>query len=299
MMFQQISDSCYYHHSSVNIGYVHRDDTGLLIDSGIDRSSVKKVLKELEKRQLPLTHLFITHAHADHYGGASYVQSAYNVHTSAPVLEEAVLSNPILEPLYLFSGVEPLDGLRNKFLEGPPVRIDRVVDEGEVAFGCLKTELMLLPGHSHHQLALKTADILFAADSYFSLETLQKHRIPFLVDAGKTIHSLERLLDLQISGAVPGHGAFEKDPSETIRQNILYHQQMLDAVQAEVAANGEITHEALIANLCERYDVQASSLGQWLLYRTAVTAYAVTLTKAGSIESRLNHHKWVFSSISR
>lgn len=100
-------------------------------------------------------------------------------------------------------------------------------------------------------------------------------------------------------GAVPGHGTFEKDPSETIRQNILYHQQMLDAVQAEVAANGEITHEALIANLCERYDVQASSLGQWLLYRTAVTAYAVTLTKAGSIESRLNHHKWVFSSISR
>ncbi|MBN8233748.1 MBL fold metallo-hydrolase [Halobacillus kuroshimensis] len=299
MTFKQINDWCFYDHSSVNIGYIHKGSTGLLIDSGIDRSSVKKVLKELEKQQLPLTHLFITHAHADHYGGASYVQNAYDVHTSAPVLEESVLSNPSLEPVYLFNGVAPLNELRNKFLEGPPVRIDRVVDEGQVDFGDITAELFLLPGHSHHQLALKAGDILYAADSYFSLETLQKHRIPFLVDAGEAIHSLERLLAIPSAGTVPGHGSFETDPSETIRQNIVYHQRILDAVQSAVEAGGEVTHEELISILCTKWDVQAPALGQWLLYRTAVTAYAVTLKKAEVIQDRLVDHKWVFSAISR
>ncbi|KHE72060.1 MBL fold metallo-hydrolase, partial [Halobacillus sp. BBL2006] len=69
MSFQQLNASCYYYQSSVNIGYVHSGDTGLLIDAGIDKSSIKKVLKELNKKELPLTHLFITHAHSDHYGG--------------------------------------------------------------------------------------------------------------------------------------------------------------------------------------------------------------------------------------
>jgi len=45
--------------------------------------------------QLPITHLFVTHAHADHYGGAEYLQSVEKIYTYAPQLETAILQNPI------------------------------------------------------------------------------------------------------------------------------------------------------------------------------------------------------------
>jgi glyoxylase-like metal-dependent hydrolase (beta-lactamase superfamily II) len=299
MSFVQINEHCFYYHSSVNIGYVTQGTDGVLIDAGIDRTSVKKVLKELRKRGFPLTHLFITHAHADHYGGAAYVQDNYQVHTVAPIYEEAILRNPSLEPLYLFGGNDPLPELQNKFLQGPTVRIDQVVDEGEVFFGSIKANTLLLPGHSYHQLALKVNGILFAADSYFSVETLRKHKIPYVTDVSKTIESLRRLLTISCEGAVPGHGLFEEVPIETIEGNITYHQKLQEWLHGYIKENDEASHESIVTSMCEHFDVQPGNLSQWLLYRTAVTAYLMGLKKADLIEDRITHHKWVFRIKSR
>ncbi len=294
MSFQQINTSCFYYQSSVNIGYVKQGDTGLLIDAGIDRSSVKKVLKELRKRELPLTHLFITHAHADHYGGGAYVQDQYNVHTSAPVFEEAVLRNPALEPLYLFGGNDPLPELKNKFLQGPPLKIDSVVEEGPVSFGEISADVFCLPGHSYQQMAIKINDTLYAADSYFSEETLFKHRIPYITDISKTIESLKRLRTLPFNGSVPGHGVFEKDPSATIQSNLNYHQGLLNWLLEYIKEEGEVSQETIVSSMCKHFDVHAPGLSQWLLYKTAVTAYLLGLMDKGLIEDRFVDYTWVF-----
>ncbi|WLR47517.1 MBL fold metallo-hydrolase [Halobacillus litoralis] len=294
MSFQQLDECCYYYHSTVNIGYVHQGMNGVLIDAGIDASSVKKVLKELEKRELPLTHLFITHAHADHYGGARFVQENYEVHTVAPVFEEAILRNPGMEPLYLFGGNDPLPELHNKFLEGPSVRVDEVVEEGEVGFGSLRAEAYHLPGHSYHQLALKVNDILFAADSYFSLETLKKHKIPFMTDVSLALDSLDRLSQIPCSGAVPGHGKFEPSPSMTIQNNMDYHEQLSAWLHQYLSEEGPAAHEVIVRAMCEHYNVEAQGLSQWLLFRTAVTAYLIGLKKAGLVEDRIMNNTWSF-----
>lgn len=299
MSFVQINENCFYYHSSVNIGYVTQGTNGVLIDAGIDRTSVKKVLKELKKRELPLTHLFITHAHADHYGGAAYVQENYHVHTIAPVYEEAILRNPSLEPLYLFGGNDPLPELQNKFLQGPSVRIDQVVDEGEVFVGSMQANTLLLPGHSYHQLALMINGILFAADSYFSVETLRKHKIPYVTDASKTIESLRRLLTISCKGAVPGHGLFEEDPTETIKDNITYHQDIQEWLYRYIKENEETSQESIVKSMCEHFEVQPKNLSQWLLYRTAVTAYLIGLKKADLVEDRITDHTWMFRIINR
>ncbi|CDQ21000.1 Glyoxylase, beta-lactamase superfamily II [Halobacillus karajensis] len=297
MSFHQLNESCYYYHSSVNIGYVNKGTTGLLIDSGIDSSSVKKVLKELKKRELPLTHLFITHAHADHYGGASFLQEHFDVYTVAPVFEEAILRNPTLEPLYLFGGNDPLPELHNKFLEGPRVRIDKVVDEGEISFESILATAIHLPGHSYHQLALKIDGILYAADSYFSEETLKKHRIPFLTDVSMTLDSLDQLLTLTYRGSVPGHGIFEENPKVTIQKNIDYHEQLSAWLHQYLVEAGTVSQETVIAAMCKHYGIQSPPLSQWLLFRTAVTAYLLGLKKAGLLEDRIIHYKWCFSII--
>ncbi|MFZ0475144.1 MAG: MBL fold metallo-hydrolase [Halobacillus sp.] len=298
MSFHSINEHCYYYSGSVNIGYIHKGTDGLLIDAGLDRSSIMKVLKELNERELPLTHLFITHAHADHYGGAAYIQQNYDVYTIAPAFEEAVLKYPGLEPLYLFGGNDPLEELQNKFLQGPAITIDEVIEEGMFQAGAIEGKTYLLPGHSYHQLALRAHGILYATDSYFGVDTLHKHKIPYNSDADRTLKSLNRLLTISCDGYVPGHGELEEDASATIQTNIDYHEDILDTMENVIQAHEKgISHEELVATMCDRYHVKAPQLSQWLLYRTAVTAYAIALVKQGRAVHQIQDHRFVFTGL--
>ncbi|MCA0969561.1 MBL fold metallo-hydrolase [Halobacillus litoralis] len=296
-MFKHIQNGCYYYEGSVNIGYVKSGNEGILIDAGIDRSSIKKVLKELKKHELPLTHLFITHAHADHYGGAAYLQQQHEVYTFAPMFEESILRNPTLEPLYLFGGNDPLPELQNKFLQGPSMRIDEVLTEGTHSFGGLTFDTYKLPGHSYHQLALKIDGVLYAADSYFGTETLKKHKIPYLTDALQALHSLHKLQAIECEGAVPGHGPFEIDPSVTIQENIKCHRNVLEKMYFEISNHREgMSHEQLVAWACETFEVQAGNLPQFLLYKTAVTGYLLGLIKEERVDSFVQNYRWMLKA---
>ncbi|WP_173916922.1 MBL fold metallo-hydrolase [Halobacillus sp. Marseille-Q1614] len=295
MTFKNINQHCYIYESAVNVGYVTDGKTGLLIDTGIDKSSVKKVVKELEQHKLPLTHLFITHAHADHYGGAAYLQSHYDIHTLAPHLEEAILRNPSLEPLYLFGGNDPLPELHNKFLQGPEMQVDETAEAGEQLIGTMQVEAIRTPGHSYNQLSLLAYDTLYAADAYFGKDQLDKHRIPYITDVEKTLQSLEKLKGLDAKGAVPGHGRYETDFKDTLQANIDYHMSILHSLEVLIYKHpGGITHEEAVSRMCAKYKVKASKLPQWLLFKTAVTAYLTGLIHTEKITHAVSDFKWTF-----
>ncbi|MRG87101.1 MBL fold metallo-hydrolase [Salinibacillus xinjiangensis] len=295
MTLTQINDSCYFFDAAVNIGYVHHGDEGLIIDAGIDKSSIKKVIKALQAKSLPITHLFITHAHSDHYGGAYVLEKDFHVDIIAPKFESAIVENPMLEPLYLFGGNDPLKELRNKFLEGKPVKVNHEVDEGEYSFGSFDLHVSILPGHSYYQAGVVIDEVFFAADSYFSEDQLHKHSIPYITDADLTIESLRKAKEVKCVGAVPGHGTYEEDFRDTIQKNIDYHEQLLADLKAYLAEKGSASHEQVVADICESYEVNPSQLSQFLLFRTAVTAYLIGLIKREEIEHRLERARWVFS----
>lgn len=295
MKFIQLNESCYYFNGAVNIGYIHHEQQGLLIDAGIDDSTMKKVLRQLEQDELPITHLFITHGHADHYGGAAYLQKKYSVHTMAPVFEEAILRNPMLEPLYLFGGNDPLPELRNKFLEGKPIQVDQVISEGTHQIDKFTFESIACPGHSYYQLAILMDDILFAGDGYFATDQLKKHKIPFLTDAEAAIQSLQRLKEITCKGALPGHGVYEENFQQTITENIAFHEEVIEAFKTYISSMDDgISHETFVADMCEHYEVNAPQLSQWLLFRTAITGYLLALIKREEVESVIEHAKWIF-----
>ncbi|SIS47900.1 MBL fold metallo-hydrolase [Salimicrobium flavidum] len=295
MSFKNIAEGIYYFDGAVNIGYVHKGTTGLLIDAGIDRSAVKKVIRYIEDNGMPLTHLFISHAHADHYGGAAFVREKYEVETWAPALESAIIENPVLEPLYLFGGNDPFPDVRNKFLEGPPVTIDIVVEEGTVHIGDIEAEVTILPGHSYRQATLTIDGVLFAADAYFGTEYLHKHRIPYITDASIQIDTLRKLLNVDAKGAIPGHGTYEEDYSSTVEKNIEYHEKLLTWVKSFIQENGEVSHEELVSAMCTAYEVEVTKIPAWLLYRTAVTAYVNGLIREGIVRSFLKDYKLTFA----
>lgn len=294
MEFKKINEHCFYFPGRVNIGYLYNGTDGMIIDSGIDDSVMKKVYKELETQQLPLTYLFITHAHADHYGGASYLQQQTDVITIAPYLEEAIMQYPILEPIYLFGGNDPLPELRNKFLEGKPIKVDHVIKEGSHTFGSFTFHTHLFSGHSYYQLGIEYEEILYAGDGYFSAEQLKQHKIPYLTDAEAAIQTLKQIKALPCQGALPGHGEYEEDFTETIEANIDYHERVLDWLD-ELVYNHQsgISHEKLVAAMCRNYEVETDRLSQWLLYRTAVTSYLTALMKAERVHYQIENGRWI------
>lgn len=259
---------------------------------------MRKVLKELKANELPITHLFITHAHADHYGGAQFLQKRHNVTTIAPKFESAVLQNPTLEPLYLFQGNDPLKELHNKFLEGKPIQVDQEIDAGAHNIDGISFTTHLLPGHSYYQLAMQIDGILFAGDSYFSEEQLDKHKIPYITDADLTLESLHKLKQISCDGAVPGHGVFEEDFNQSVEKNIECHEMLLNWLQKYITDTEiGVSHESVISDMCEHFDVENAMLSSWLLYRTAVTAYLVGLIKRGKIEHYIEKNIWKFRAV--
>jgi len=291
MNLHQLNESCYYFQGAVNIGYVKNEDNGLLIDAGIDKQTIKKVIKQLHLLQLPITHLFVTHAHADHYGGAEYLQSVEKIYTYAPQLESAILQNPILEPLYLFQGNKPLPEMRNKFLEGKPIKIDEVVKEGVYPFGTTAFQCIALPGHSINQFGLLIDGILFAADSYFGVEQLEKHKIPYIIDGQDTIESLEILKTITCAGAVPGHGMFEEHFQETVERNIAYHVSIKKSIEKLVYEFKEgISHEQLVSQICMKWNIRNVKVSSWLLFRTAVTAYVTMLVRENKVQLEIENY---------
>ncbi|NLP50774.1 MBL fold metallo-hydrolase [Bacillus sp. RO1] len=301
MEFHPITENVFYFQGAVNLGYVRFSTReGMLIDAGLEEQSMKKVLKTLKKKELPLTHLFITHAHADHYGGAAFLQEQQKVYTIAPKFEVAILQEPMLEPLYLFHGVNPIQDWRNKFLEGKPVKVDLILEEArEVTVGDVHFRTVDLPGHSYHQFGVMVEEILFAADAYFGVEVLHKHGIPYIVDAKQTLESLDKIKSLPCVGAVPGHGRYEKNFLSTIEENIQVHRQIEILLFSLVNTVKEgLTIEQLVTKACDEKGIIIRNVPSFMLFRTAVTAYLTKLIQEERVKLIVRDNQLVVESSS-
>jgi len=291
MELHQIKEGCYFFKGAVNIGYIHSDGKGMLIDAGLDKGTAKKIIKLLNENRLPLDFLLLTHAHTDHYGGASQLQKETEIQLFAPKLESAIMEFPILEPIYLWNGAMPIKQLRNKFLEGAPITIDGFIAEGTQKIGPFNFEAVFLPGHSYAQMGILINEIFYAADSYFGTKALEKHKVPFIVDANTTIDSLLKVRSLSFQGSVPGHGEYEENIEATIKANLDCHanikQFLLDCLIDESAG---MSAEVLLAKMFEHFHLTAREIGQWLLYRTSFTAYISSLIEDGEISISINEH---------
>lgn len=299
MDFKRISSHCGYFEAAVNIGYIHGNKKGLLIDAGLESAAAKKAIKYLTAESLPFTHLLITHAHADHYGGAHYLQEKYNVEIWAPPIEAAILENPILEPIYLFQGTNPVKELRNKFLEGQAIKVDHYLEEGSRIIDDIAITIHALPGHSYNQMGIEFNNILFAADAYFGVDQLKKHRIPYIVDIHQTVASLKKIQGMKLVGSIPGHGYFEKSFDDTIQANLDCHQQIYETLERFVVQNSSPSLEEIFQYLCREYEVHLAHPSSYLLFRTAIGAYIAGLIQEEKAEFEVKDYRLTVKATTR
>jgi len=204
----QLTDSAYQLRSGANAGLIAQDGQAVLIDTGLDRDTAKKILRAIDGLSLQLAGIVITHAHADHFGGAALLRSRTGAPVYAPALEAAIVENPLLEPLYLFSGASPPAELRHKFTLAEACPVDGLIESGEVTIGGVRIRAIAAPGHAPNQMMIAGGGACFVADACFAPEILEKHGIPFYVDviqAAATLASLPNL-DGSYAAFVPGHG---------------------------------------------------------------------------------------------
>jgi glyoxylase-like metal-dependent hydrolase (beta-lactamase superfamily II) len=288
MELRSITENVWYIPNVTNIGVIRdKDNSIILIDTGIDRGIGKKINNLLIKEKLVLKAIVNTHSHADHCGGNKYLQDATGATIYAPIIEDVIISNPYLEPWYLFSGAAPIIDLQNKYLMAKPSKVDHVIKKTDQSLTFENAELNIvpLPGHALNQIGIVFDSVFFCADSIFSEELLVKHKVSFFIDIKQTLETLNYLLSTDFSFYVPAHA----DPSPNISQVVKANINSIQGIEELIFdfLTEPKTADQVMKSVCDHFQLELSRVNQYFLLKTPILAYLSYLRNEKKIEVRL------------
>jgi glyoxylase-like metal-dependent hydrolase (beta-lactamase superfamily II) len=271
MELKSISDSVLYIPNASNIGIIKNGNDCILIDTGLDSGTGKQILPLLSQKGLQVKAIINTHAHADHYGGNRIIKEKTNCLVCAPAIEAAIIENPILEPTSFFSGANPPTDLKNKFLMAEPCKVDKIIEEGSLELEGLSLKIVALKGHSINQIGVAFEDMLFCADSFFSKETIEKHKIPFFTNIKETKKTLNTLKESTYKTYVPSHLQPTSNPAASINENLRALEKIESNLFELIVEENSI--EQLLKGLCLKMEIKIGSMQQYCLLKTSLLAF--------------------------
>lgn len=274
----------------VNIGVLLNDEgRAVLIDTGLNDTSAKRALKVVrEELGAEVAAILTTHAHADHFGGNATVVKRTGATVHAPAFDEAFLRYPLLQPIFLYGGADPLDSLRGRFLLADASPVDVIVQPGEHEVAGVRVEAVPLFGHSPGQLGYLVDDVFFCADVVLPASVLDKYRLPYLFSLSDHLQSMERARAIQHAIAVPGHGPMLEPEAflALIDQNRGLMQQVLDAV-VELTAS-PVTAETVLVSLLQKFEAPVGDASSFYLLQPTAFAFLSHLHRAGQVEHQID-----------
>jgi glyoxylase-like metal-dependent hydrolase (beta-lactamase superfamily II) len=287
----ELAPNTFHLQSGANIGLVVHDRRALLIDTGLDRDAGRRALRVVEAQGAQLEAILITHAHADHFGGARFLQRRLGVPLYAPGLEAAVMENPIIEPLYLFGGAAPIKELRSKFTLADPCTVSQRVEAGALEIGPFQVDVVPLPGHALNQVGVAIDGVtrhgvLFCADAVFPRETIQKHKVLFCVDLDQTLATISELTARPHGWFAPGHGpayAAGQEIDEICDANRERLEEIREAVHGELEEPQETS--TLVRQVAEHFGLRITTPTAHYLTRTTILAALSSLEGSGDVKA--------------
>lgn len=293
MKLNKITKNVYYIDAAVNLGLVVNESKGaLLVDTGIDDSVARKVRRLLQENGFELKGIIITHAHADHCGGAPYLVKSTGAGIYASQLEKSVLEFPLLEPLYLFSGAHPPAPLHNKFFLAPGVKVDEIIVPGTCTIGGCEVEVVDLAGHALGQVGVSVQEVLFCADAVIAPDVIQKHGIPLNAHLAKALAAYDFLEAREERYYVPAHGTLVDDIKPLTEANRSRINEAKEFIFDFV--NSPRTAEEILAGVCDAFDIKITSMGQYYLMHLTEMAYISYLLDGGQIVSVYDQNRQFF-----
>ncbi|MBD3171738.1 MBL fold metallo-hydrolase [Candidatus Bathyarchaeota archaeon] len=292
MKIKKVTDNVGYILGGVNMGVITNNHEAVLIDTGLDKDNGRKTLRVLEEEELELKAIINTHSHADHFGGNAYLTRNTDTKVYAPSLESGIIQNPLLEPVYLFHGANPISNLRNKFVLADASPVDHILVPGKLSIIGLALEVIPLPGHSFNQVGVQIDDILFCADTVFSRRVIEKYKIPVVQDVGNHLKTLEKLKNMEHRLFVPAHTKPTDDLSELIDLNMETTYSLLTDIKKILDVPK--TTEDVQSELGAEYGIDLSVVQQYYLIHMTLMAYLGYLydSKQADIKIRDNRLYW-------
>jgi glyoxylase-like metal-dependent hydrolase (beta-lactamase superfamily II) len=173
----------------------------MLVDAQLTKTNAEKVLQEIKETKKPLSIIYITHEHADHFLGLEVFREAYprvRIIANSSVVDRInkVYQDKIDKwQKILGSGatshvvaIEKFDG---NFIEFENSKIELLKDvQGDTD----ENTMLWIPG----QRILISGDVLFNGMHLYTAETDSKAR-------GNWLNSLQKIRELKPSVVIPGH----------------------------------------------------------------------------------------------
>src|SRR5260221_7433625 len=173
----------------------------MLVDAQLTKTNAERVLHQIKEIKKPLSIVYITHEHADHFLGLEVFKEAYprvRIIANSAVVDR--INNVYQEKIdkwktILGSGatsqvvaIEKFDGNFIKF-ESSKIEVLKNI-QGDTD----ENTMLWIPG----QRILITGDVLFNNMHVYTAETDSKAR-------GKWLNSLQKIRELKPSVVIPGH----------------------------------------------------------------------------------------------
>lgn len=280
---------------AVNSGLVETENGLLAVDTGLDRGAANRILRAAEALGRPVVAILNTHAHADHHGGNAQLVRKLGVPVHAPAVEEAVIREPRYEPVYLFGGAVPVTSLVNRFLQAEPSPVDHVVRPGEtVTIDGRALEIVDLAGHSLAQVGVRAGGVLFAADGFFGREPLEKHGVPYLVDASRWMETLRALGGMEAAWMVPGHGEPLDDPRETLALNLDVLERAASWLLDRLAL-GSASTEDLLAEFAIAMAMRIADPTSYVLNRATLLGFLSSFERESRVRVVIEDGRWLWA----
>ena len=281
---KHIKGNTYYIPSPACIGVYEDKGKAYLIDSGNDKEAGRQILKLIEGQGWKLEMIINTHSNADHCGGNAFLQQKTGCRIAASRLEAAFISNPVLEPAFLFGGF-PHRKIKSKFLMSSPSDVTDILNGQEIsAVPGSRLETFPLPGHFFEMTGVRTPDnTVFIADTLFSEHILNKYHVFYLFDVKAHLETLDYLETLEAEFYVPSHAGLHKDISSLIKINRNKIEEISLVITELCGKSMQI--DDILEGLCRTYSIMLDD-SQYVLVLSALKAYLVYLLEKEIITAK-------------
>lgn len=295
-MLQQLGDRVFYAPGGVNIGVLlSGDDGAIMIDTGLNDSAARKVVREIEAMGRQVRAIITTHGHADHFGGNAWVVRRTGARVWAPIWDETVLRHPLFQPLCLYAGADPPESLRTRFLLAKESPVDEVYEAGPLTVDGVDLEVISLAGHSGNQMGILVDGVFFCADVVFPENVLDRYRIPYLFSVRDHLKALDTAEQTPHTYFVPGHGNGGEHIGPSVELNRRVVLQIADQI-VELCRDPEMPEE-ILARLLQSLDVNPEDPGAYYLLHPTVFAFLTYLEAEGRVRHTIERARSLWQAV--
>lgn len=282
-MIEHLNGRAYVAPGGVNIGVLKTDDgRAILIDTGLNDSAARKVLRELTAEGRDVSAIITTHGHADHFGGNAWVVKRTGARVYAPAWDETVLRYPLFQPLTLFAGADPPASMRGGFMLADASPVDHIYAAGPLTVDGIELEVISLAGHSGNQMGLVVDGVFFCADVVLPARVIERYKMPYLYSVRDHIQSMQTAANVDHLAVVPGHGPILEHIGDLLQENLQLVLDVADRI-VRLATEPQMAEDILAELLMELGADPQDAPAYYLLHPT-IFAYLSYMEGEGRVE---------------